>query len=71
MSHHQKKTKHQHYLQLLVVVFGLTLWFMPAPDGLEIQAWHLFSIFISAIFAVILKAMPIFTSSIIALSIAV
>ena len=68
MSHHPKKTMHQHYLQLLVVLIGLGIWFSPVPKGLEPQAWHLFAIFISAIFAVILKAMPIFTSSIMALA---
>ena len=62
---------HQHQLQLLVLAIGLTIWFMPTPDGLQTQAWHLFAIFISSIFAVILKALPIFTSSIIALSITV
>jgi len=68
MSHHPKSTIHQHYLQALVLVLGLTLWFLPTPEGLQTQAWHLFAIFISAIFAVILKAMPILTSSIIALA---
>ncbi len=58
----------QHSMQLLVLTIGLFLWFFPTPDGLTTQAWHLFAIFISAIFAVILKAMPIFTSSIIALA---
>lgn len=71
MSHHPNKTLHQHYLQLLVLGIGLVIWFSPTPNGLETQAWHLFAIFISAIFAVILKAMPIFTSSIIALAIVV
>ncbi len=71
MSHHPKTTLHQHYLQAIVLIIGLVLWFMPTPDGLETQAWHLFAIFISAIFAVILKAVPIFTSSIIALAVVV
>ena len=71
MSHHPQKTMKQHYLQLLVLAIGLAIWFSPTPEGLETQAWHLFAIFISAIFAVILKAMPIFTSSIVALAIVV
>ena len=71
MSHHPQKTIKQHYLQILVLVFGLIIWFSPVPEGLQVQAWHLFAIFISAIFAVIIKAMPIFTSSIIALAIVV
>ena len=54
--------------QLFVFVFGLVLWFTPVPDGLTPQAWHLFSIFISIILAVIIQAFPIFTASIIGLS---
>jgi len=53
---------------IIVVLFGLILWFMPLPEGLKLQAWHLFAIFITAIFAVVINAMPIFTSSILALA---
>lgn len=71
MSHHPSQTKKQHILQLIVLAFGAVIWFSPVPEGLELQAWHLFAVFISAIFAVIIKAMPIFTSSIIALAVVV
>ncbi|SFZ98306.1 2-oxoglutarate/malate translocator [hydrothermal vent metagenome] len=68
MSTHNKKTIEKHWLQLAVFVFGLIVWFVPTPAGLETQVWHLFAIFITAIVAVIINAMPIFTSSIIALA---
>ena len=68
MSHHPKKTIKKHWLQLIVLLVGLFIWFIPTPAGLETQAWHLFAVFITAIFAVIINAMPIFTSSIIALA---
>jgi len=71
MSHHQQKTMKQHYLQIFAILFGLALWLTPTPSGLETQAWHLFAIFITAIFSVIIKAMPIFTSSILALAVVV
>lgn len=71
MSHHPKQTMKQHYLQLFVFFLGAIIWFSPVPTGLEVQAWHLFAIFITAIISVIIKAMPIFTSSIIALAVAV
>jgi DASS family divalent anion:Na+ symporter len=61
----------QHYLQLFAILFGVALWFTPTPSGLETQAWHLFAIFITAILSVIIKAMPIFTSSILALAVVV
>jgi DASS family divalent anion:Na+ symporter len=71
MEHKHKQKIKQHYLQLGVFLFGMFIWFLPTPEGLETQAWHLFAIFIAAIFAVIVDAMPIFTASIFALSIAV
>ena len=86
MSRHPKETAKQHILQITVLLFGLFIWFLPVPAGLEDfianqpatdlkftsqTAWHLFAIFIAAIFAVILKAMPIFTSAILGVSIAV
>ncbi|WP_458700021.1 DASS family sodium-coupled anion symporter [Sulfurospirillum sp. 1307] len=54
-----------------ILFFGILLWFAPVPAGLTTQAWHLFAIFITTIIAVILNTMPIFTASIIALSISV
>ena len=59
------------HLQIGVLLFGVILWFIPTPEGLTTQSWHLFAIFITTIIAVIINAMPIFTSSIFALSIAV
>jgi len=86
MSHHPQKVLRQHYLQIVTIIFGMILWFTPVPSGLESYigslpasdltftsqtAWHLFAIFITAIFAVILNAMPIFTSAILGVSVAI
>ncbi len=86
MSHHPKKTLQQHHLQIVVLIFGLILWFMPVPSGLDSYistlpasdlkftsqtAWHLFAIFITAIFAVILNSMAIFTAAILGVSAAI
>jgi DASS family divalent anion:Na+ symporter len=86
MSHHLTGTSKKYTLQLIVVIVGLILWFFPVPSGLETfiqhhpaeglkftpqMAWHLFAVFITAIFAVILNAMPIFTSAILAVSTAI
>lgn len=70
-GHDLSKQKSKLPLQLLVIAIGIVLWLTPTPSGLETQAWHLFAIFITAIISVILKALPIFTSSIFALSAAV
>ncbi|QOP45970.1 DASS family sodium-coupled anion symporter [Sulfurimonas paralvinellae] len=67
MAHHKYKTIRQHYKQLFILLFGTALWFFPIPDGLTLQAWHLFTIFISIILAVIIEATSIFTASIIGL----
>lgn len=37
---------------------GLVIWFSPAPEGLNIQAWHLFAIFVATIVGIISKALP-------------
>lgn len=40
-------------------VFFLTLWFVvPAPVGLNLKSWHLFIIFITTIFSLIVKPLP-------------
>ena len=57
--------------QISILVFGIVLWFLPTPEGLKPEAWHLFAIFITTIIAVILNALPIFTSAIFAISIAI
>jgi len=58
----------QHLLQLGILVFGVLLYNYETPTGLTDGAWHLFAIFITSIIAVISNALPIITSSILALS---
>jgi divalent anion:Na+ symporter, DASS family len=50
---------------------ALLIWFLPVPAGLTPAAWHLFAIFASTIFAVIVGAFPILTASVLAVSAAV
>jgi DASS family divalent anion:Na+ symporter len=45
---------------------AIALWFVPVPEGLTRQAWHLFAIFAAAIVAVILNAFPLLTSALLA-----
>ena len=54
---------------LLLVFFGL--WFAPVPDGLTVEAWHLFAVFASAITSVVLNVFPLFTSALLACAIVV
>ncbi len=60
-----------HKLQIFTLVLGIIIYFLPIPHGLSPEAWHLFAIFITTILAVMLKAVPIFTSSIIAISVTI
>lgn len=57
--------------RLLTLGFGLLIWFLPHPEAITAQAWHLFAIFITAIFAVIVDALPILLAAILALAAAV
>ena len=53
------------------LALALAIWFSPVPGGLTPTAWHLFAIFVAAIFAVIANAVPILTASVLAVSAAV
>jgi DASS family divalent anion:Na+ symporter len=55
----------------VVVALVLGLWLSPAPEGLAPAAWHLFALFLGAIAAVVLDALPILTASVLALAAAV
>ena len=33
----------------IVVIFGVVIWFMPQPEGVSSQAWHLFALFVATI----------------------
>ena len=52
----------------LPFALALTIWLIPVPAGLTTPAWHLFAIFASAIFAVILNAFPLLTSAMLAVA---
>ena len=57
--------------RVAVLALTLGLWFAPVPEGLVPSAWRLFALFVGAIFAVVIDAFPILTSSVLALSAAV
>jgi len=42
----------------LTLAVGLGLWICPPPEGITLQAWHLFSIFVATIFGMIAKPLP-------------
>jgi DASS family divalent anion:Na+ symporter len=52
--------------QVMSFALALGIWFAPVPAGLSADAWHLFAVFAAAIFAVIVNAFPLLTSSLLA-----
>ena len=53
------KTGKVNLLSLLIVfLVGLAIWIIPAPSGLNTQAWQLFAIFVATIVGFIIKPLP-------------
>jgi DASS family divalent anion:Na+ symporter len=57
--------------RIATAALTIGLWLWPVPEGLTQPAWHLFALFVGAIFSVVVGALPILTSSILALALAV
>ena len=43
---------------LLAMLVGIVIWFTPAPEGVDIKAWHLLAIFVATIVGIIGKPLP-------------
>lgn len=39
-------------------LIGLIIWFIPPPEGVQVQAWHLLAIFVATIVGIIAKPLP-------------
>lgn len=52
-----------------VCILGLGLWFSPVPEGLDLNTWRLFTIFISTIAAVVAKPLPMGAVAVVAISV--
>src|SRR5690606_9474156 len=55
-------------MMLLAAVIGIVLWFIPTPEGLQDNAWHLFSIFVFVIVGIIVKAATMGTMAILGIA---
>ena len=55
---------------IIPAVFGIGLWFIPTPEGLTPQSWHLFAIFVATIVGFITQPLPIGGVSIIVITVA-
>ncbi|MCB1108322.1 MAG: anion permease [Chlamydiia bacterium] len=54
-------------LFVLCFLVSAIIWFLPEPQGVSTQAWHLFAIFIFTVLGVVTKPMPIGTIAFIGL----
>lgn len=52
----------------IAVVLTLIIWFIPAPEGVSVNAWHLLALFVGVIAGIIGKAMPIGAMAILAMT---
>ena len=43
---------------IIPVAIGVILWFIPAPEGLNVKAWQMFAIFVATISGIILAPLP-------------
>ena len=43
---------------LITLAIGVALWFSPAPEGVDVKAWHLLAIFVTTIIGIIAKPLP-------------
>lgn len=62
------KTTRMRVKQAVPFAIAIGIWFLPVPDGLTAQAWHLFAVFVAAIGAVLLGAFPLLTAAMIAVA---
>jgi DASS family divalent anion:Na+ symporter len=53
----------------ITVVVGLIIWFIPVPEGVKPNAWHLLAIFVATIVGIILKAAPMGTMAMLGITI--
>jgi DASS family divalent anion:Na+ symporter len=43
---------------LITLGIGVIIWFMPPPEGVTLEAWHLLAIFVATIVGIITKPLP-------------
>ncbi|MHA3787436.1 anion permease [Flavobacterium hauense] len=48
-------------MMIIAAIVGIALWYVPTPEGLTDNAWHLFGIFVFIIMGIIVKAAPMGT----------
>lgn len=57
----KKQLTRQLFKWLFTVTTGLIIWLIPVPEGLSVQAWHLFAIFVGTVTGIIARPLPMGT----------
>lgn len=57
-SNETPSTAKQVMAAVVPIALGLALWFSPAPEGLSLQAWHMFAIFAATIAGILTQPLP-------------
>lgn len=55
------------YLTLLFII-GITIWYIPIPQGVTERSWHLLAIFIATIFGIVTNPLPMGAISLISIA---
>lgn len=58
-------------LLAIALLIGLILWLIPAPAGISLRGWHLFSIFIATMVAIILRPLPMGVVALLSLTVSI
>ncbi len=56
---------------LISVLVGVMIWFLPPPEGVDLNGWKLFAIFVGTIATVVLDALPMGAGTLLGLTVAV
>jgi divalent anion:Na+ symporter, DASS family len=54
----------------MVIILGAIIWFIPVPEGLKPQAWHLLAVFVATIVGIILQPLPMGAMALIGITVA-
>ncbi len=59
-----------HYKKLIAcILLGIIWWFLPTPDGMQTEGWHVLAVFVVTILALIIKPLPMAVTTLVAMTI--
>lgn len=59
-----------HYKKLIAcVILSVVWWFLPAPEGIPAEGWHVLNVFVITILALIIKPLPMAVTTLVAMTV--